>query len=79
MKKRLNVAGAPVRGVPGHPVLFRRALWPHLLALEGDEGGPLAPRSLPGAPANSRYRSDAPLDIDTRQDYDLALAERAAE
>lgn len=73
-------AARPVfRGVPGHPVLFRRAFWPHLLALEGDEGA----RSLLEA-----YREqlltvaidrDAPVDIDTRQDYELALAERVAE
>ncbi len=73
---RYRATGAPIvvpryRGRRGNPVLWDRALFPDLLAVEGDRGG----RNL-----IARYQSlvewvdvDDPavlLDVDTRQDYE---------
>ena len=75
---RYRATGAPIvapfyQGQRGNPVLFDRALFPELLAVEGDQGG----RAL-----LARYRTQverievddpaAVLDIDTRQDYEKA-------
>jgi molybdenum cofactor cytidylyltransferase len=65
------------RGVPGHPVLFARALFPELLQVTGDRGG---------RDVLIRHREDvakvdldleAPEDVDTKEDYLRLLKDRA--
>ena len=77
-------AGAPVvrpvycgshqRGVPGHPVLVDRRIWPEVETLRGDEGmrGLLArkPEWLLEVPVEG----EPPGDVDTPEDYRSAAA-----
>lgn len=62
-------------GMPGHPVLFDRSLWPELERTEGDEGA----RAI--LAANPQWRTlveiggEPPRDIDTEDDYVRARAE----
>jgi molybdenum cofactor cytidylyltransferase len=57
--------------IPGHPVLFSRALVPELMQLTGDEGG----RSilLRHDVRYVDYVHEAPPDIDTEEDYQQVL------
>ncbi len=62
-------AAAPVYagGVRGHPVLFHSALFPQLLALQGDQG---ARAVLLGSPwVAVPVDHPAPADVDTPEDY----------
>jgi molybdenum cofactor cytidylyltransferase len=59
------------RGQRGNPVLFGRAVFPELLAVEGDRGG-RALLTRHGAEVE-RFETDDPavvLDVDTLQDYE---------
>lgn len=71
-----RASGAPIAaptyaGQRGNPVLFARAVFPELLAIQGDQG---ARRMLAGNPARVHlvpFDDPRPLaDIDTPQDYD---------
>jgi len=62
--------GTAADGTPGHPVLFPRDLWPHLLTLRGDQGARavlaqfparVTPVALPGTHATT--------DLDTPEDW----------
>jgi len=64
------------RDGPGHPVLFDRALWPELFALEGDEGARSVVRRDPARVASVMVDTPAPQDVDTRAD--LARVTRIA-
>jgi molybdenum cofactor cytidylyltransferase len=76
LAKRYRATGAAIvlpvyQGRRGNPVLFDRALFADLLAVEGDQGG----RAILARHASSieRVEVDDPsvlLDIDTRADYD---------
>ena len=76
LAKRYRATGAAIvlpvyQGRRGNPVLFDRALFADLLAVEGDQGG----RAILACYASSieRVEVDDPsvlLDIDTRADYD---------
>ena len=76
LAKRYRATGAAIvlpvyQGRRGNPVLFDRALFADLLAVEGDQGG----RAILTRYASSieRVEVDDPsvlLDIDTRADYD---------
>ena len=62
-------------GVPGHPVLFDRALFPELARVTGDEGGRSVVRThqdlvVPVTLGNG----PPPGDIDTAEDYAALLA-----
>jgi molybdenum cofactor cytidylyltransferase len=60
---------AGYRGVPGHPVLFDRSLWPQLERVKGDEGA----RGILAAHREWRRVVEVggppPLDIDTEEDF----------
>jgi molybdenum cofactor cytidylyltransferase len=65
----------PVYGdVPGPPTLFRRSVFPELLALTGDEGGRQVVRKDPSRVARVLLSTGtAPPDLDTREDYERYL------
>ena len=57
------------RGVPGHPVLFDRSVWPDLLAVEGDRGARDVIKAHPDWVTRVDLDSDVPPDLDTMEDY----------
>ena len=64
------VRGASETGIPGHPVVFSRTLFPQLLALKGDAGA----RSVVSAHADQVRLVPLPgqhatLDLDTPEDW----------
>jgi molybdenum cofactor cytidylyltransferase len=63
------VVRASYGGVPGHPVLLARSLWPELVRGRGDAGarGLIAARGE--RPALVEVGGTAPADIDTPEDY----------
>jgi molybdenum cofactor cytidylyltransferase len=62
------IVQARYHGLPGHPVLFAREVWPQLLAVTGDRGA----RDVLAADARRiawvDVESDPPPDIDTPRD-----------
>jgi CTP:molybdopterin cytidylyltransferase MocA len=66
---RAPVVRASYGGVPGHPVLLARSLWPDLAGGRGDAGarGLIAARGE--RPALVEVGGSAPADIDTPEDY----------
>jgi molybdenum cofactor cytidylyltransferase len=67
---------APVYGnIMGNPVLFRRDLFPELVALSGDEGARSLVRTRMSDVLRVPVAGDAPPpDIDTEEDYRSVLA-----
>jgi len=65
----------PVYGeVPGPPTLFRRDIFPELLALTGDEGGRQVVRKDPSRVARVPFPTDMmPPDLDTLEDYERMM------
>ncbi len=72
------VVRASYGGVPGHPVLLARSLWPELARGRGDAGarGLIAARGE--RPALVEVGGAAPADIDTPEDYALLVARHPA-
>jgi len=66
---------AVYRGVPGHPVLFDRSLWPELQQVEGDEGARGILAAHPEWRTLVEIGGEPPRDIDTEDDYARARAE----
>lgn len=64
-------------GVPGHPVLLAREVWPRVRALRGDAGARRVMDDEPDLVTEVSFDTPAPQDIDTTQQYQAAL-ERAA-
>lgn len=62
-------------GVPGHPVLFDRALWPELEQAEGDEGARGVLAAHPQWRTLVEVGGQPPRDIDTEDDYEAARVE----
>lgn len=62
------------RRVPGHPVFLARELWPHALALRGDEGARALFAAHPDWLFEVELDAEPPLDVDTPEDYARALA-----
>jgi molybdenum cofactor cytidylyltransferase len=60
---------ARYEGVPGHPVLFDRSLWPQLEQAEGDEGARSMLANHPEWRMLVEMGGSPPLDIDTEDDY----------
>ncbi len=61
-------------GTPGPPAIFRREVFPELLALTGDEGGRSVIRRDPTRVARVPLaRHLMPIDIDTPEDYERVL------
>ena len=64
-------------GVPGHPVVISRAMWPDLERLSGDQGAGRLLAAHPEWVEIIRLAGQAPVDVDSRADYDGLLAARA--
>jgi molybdenum cofactor cytidylyltransferase len=68
------VVQASYRGIPSHPTLLGRAVWPEVEALSGDEGA----RGFIAADRSRRtlveVGGEPPADIDTEEDYRRALS-----
>lgn len=58
------------RGVPSHPVLFDRRVWPDLLAVEGDRGAREVIKAHPDRVVRVELDGDVPADLDTMEDYE---------
>lgn len=75
VKRFRNGAAAIVapsyRGTPGHPVLFARAVFPELLALEGDQGARAVVDRDPARRDVVSIDADPPTDVDTPGDLAL--------
>ena len=62
------------RGMPGHPVLFDRSVWPDLLAVEGDRGARDVIKAHPDWVVRVELDADVPPDLDTMEDYERMKA-----
>jgi molybdenum cofactor cytidylyltransferase len=62
------------RGVPSHPVLFDRSVWPDLLAIEGDRGARDLIKGHPDWVVRVELDADVPADLDTMEDYEQMKA-----
>ena len=58
------------RGVPGHPVLFDRTVWPDLLAVRGDRGARDLIKNHPDWVVHVDFDAEVPADLDTMEDYE---------
>lgn len=56
------------RGVPGHPVLFDRIVFPELVVLDGDRGARAVIEHDPSRVAILEIDTDPPRDVDTAED-----------
>lgn len=62
-------------GVMGNPVVFRRGVFPELLAVSGDEGARSVIRKDPARVLRVSVSDDPPpADVDTRADYEALVA-----
>jgi len=61
-------------GVPGHPVVLGREVWPRVRELLGDTGARDLIERDPGLVAEVVFDAPAPEDIDTMANYRAALA-----
>ena len=73
-RARTDPASNTRHGVPGHPVILSREIWPELLALRGDEGARALARRHPEWLHCVPVDVEAPADMDTPED--LARIER---
>jgi molybdenum cofactor cytidylyltransferase len=69
------VVQAAYDGLPGHPVLFDRPVWPELERAEGDEGARGILAAHPEWLALIEVAGSPPRDIDTEEDYERLRAE----
>lgn len=75
VSSRASERGAPpvvrarYRDRPGHPVVFPRDVFPELEALEGDRGASSWMERDAGRVEERRLDADAPVDVDTDDDY----------
>lgn len=68
-KKGGAVVVAPsYRGVPGHPVLFDRVVFPELAVLDGDRGARAVVEHDPSRVATVEIDAEPPNDVDTVED-----------
>jgi molybdenum cofactor cytidylyltransferase len=66
---RTRAVQAGYGGVPGHPVLFDRSLWPQLEQVMGDEGARGILAAHPEWRTLVEVGGPAPLDVDTEEDF----------
>lgn len=59
-------------GVPGHPVLLARRIWPQALALQGDRGARSLFDAHPDWLLAVPVAGDPPIDVNTPDDYERA-------
>jgi molybdenum cofactor cytidylyltransferase len=76
---RPAIVQARYRGQPGHPVLFDRLLFGELSEVSGDQGAREVLRRYAADVTYVEIDQDAPLDIDTEADYQLAMLRRVLE
>ena len=69
------IARPSYRGVPGHPVLFDRTVFPDLSRLRGDAGARSLIRARPSSVVSVEVDASAPRDVDTPAAY-AALVDR---
>jgi nicotine blue oxidoreductase len=62
------VVQASYGGVPSHPTLLARAIWPDVLGLSGDEGARQLIRKHPGWRRLIEVGGEPPMDLDTLDD-----------
>jgi molybdenum cofactor cytidylyltransferase len=65
------VVQAAYSGVPAHPTVLAREVWPEVVAGGRDEGARAWIRRHPGARRLVEVGGTPPADIDTRADYEL--------
>lgn len=65
-----RVVQATYGGKPGHPVLFDRALWVDLQAIEGDRGAREVLKRHPEWIERVELGGQVPADVDTWEDYE---------
>lgn len=75
-----QASGSPVvqatySGKPGHPVLFDRALWADLQAIEGDRGAREVLKQHPDWIQRVELGGEVPADVDTWEDYERLKAQ----
>ena len=70
-----SIVQARYRGRPGHPVLFDRSLFTELAAVTGDRGARDVIARHPEMIHFADMNQDAPLDIDTKADYERVLGQ----
>lgn len=63
-----SIVAPTYRGVPGHPVLFARSVFPELLDLSGDRGARAVVERDSARVETVAVNADAPDDVDTRED-----------
>lgn len=68
------VVQATYGGKPGHPVLFDRALWADLMAIEGDKGAREVLKGHPEWIERVELGGQVPADVDTWEDYERLKA-----
>lgn len=61
------------RGRPGHPVVLDREVWSDVMAERGDRGARDVLAEHPEWIVSLERDEDAPLDIDTREDYERLI------
>lgn len=65
-----SIVAPRFRGVPGHPVLFARSVFPELLALTGDQGARRVVERAPARVAIVGLDEVPPSDVDVPADLD---------
>ncbi len=61
-------------GIPGHPVFLARSIWPEVKRLRGDQGARALLRVRPDWLLEVPEEGEPPADLDTREDYQRAVA-----
>jgi len=69
-----SIVQAAYGGRPAHPTLFARAIWPEIEALTGDQGARDLIAADPSLRTLVEMGGEPPDDIDTEQDYRLAMS-----
>lgn len=68
-------AGRQGEVVPGHPVLLGRSLWPAVKGLSGEQGARELFAADPGLLLEIKITGPGPVDLDSPEDYQRALAD----
>ncbi|MFJ7729102.1 NTP transferase domain-containing protein [Neobacillus sp. NPDC097160] len=68
-----SIIQAKYQGIKGHPVLFKKNLFPHLMKINGDEGGKSVIKKFEHQVYYSEMNRKAIPDVDTPRDYQLLM------
>ncbi|GHH99841.1 hypothetical protein AM1BK_33840 [Neobacillus kokaensis] len=72
-QSNFSIIQAKYQGIKGHPVLFKRNLFPHLLSINGDEGGKSVIKKFEKHVYYTEMNRKIIPDIDTPEEYKLLL------